>query len=210
MSETLGELLSKQYLAEGKPVRPSTRIHVYCDVDGVLADFNGAIVKWYNLPNPDAVVKFLARSENWHQVTKDHPHLFNELAVLPDARRLITGLFVLQSRKQIDLSFLTALPHEWQGNPQQLRRGREDKVRWMTRHFQQVDPDSVIVCESRKDKVHYSIQQHVTNQRAAILIDDYKKNVEDWQQIGSGIGVLHTSAPDSLSQVRQYLSTEGV
>ena len=37
-----------------------------------------------------------------------------------------------------------------------------------------------------------------------ILIDDMEKNIKAWVDAG-GIGILHTSAADSIKQLQQYM-----
>lgn len=206
MNETIRTLLTPAMLTEAR--HGQAPVHVYCDVDGVVANFQSAMGDEFGLGDPKSVDRYLRRPESWPSIAKTHPHIFATLQPMSDAKVLMSGLLFMRDRGWIDLSMLTALPEEWMGDPKLLEMGTRDKQQWVVRHFQRMDPSDVIVCR-RSEKVRYAIQDHVTNHVASILIDDYKKNIDEWQNQGSGVGILHTSAEQSLLQLRQYLATMG-
>ncbi|MBP7435362.1 MAG: hypothetical protein KA799_04350, partial [Bacteroidales bacterium] len=50
---------------------------------------------------------------------------------------------------------------------------------------------------TRKEKQNFSAHDH-------ILIDDMKKNIEEWTQRG-GIGVLHTSTKQTINELQKFI-----
>ncbi|MBP8946560.1 MAG: hypothetical protein KBG18_03475, partial [Bacteroidales bacterium] len=50
---------------------------------------------------------------------------------------------------------------------------------------------------TRKEKQNFSAHDH-------ILIDDMKKNIEEWTQRG-GIGILHTSTKQTINELQKFI-----
>jgi hypothetical protein len=50
--------------------------------------------------------------------------------------------------------------------------------------------------------LRYASQKQELAEPNAILIDDRIKNIEQWESAG-GIGILHTSAADTISQLKK-------
>ena len=72
-----------------------------------------------------------------------------------------------------------------------------DKIYWIKKH---VDKNVFITATLKgKHKAVYARPDYV-------LIDDRKDNIEAWTNAG-GIGVLHTSAADTIKQLRNYQDT---
>lgn len=191
---TSGLLLLERYGAlSDKRVR-----NVYCDMDGVLADFIGGMERLYNLSGSAAVEKFLSKPHAWEQVHEEHPDIFAQLTALPDAAALMRVLKQLEREKRINLFILTAVPNELLHS-----RAILDKKDWMYRHFQ-IDPRKVFV-GTRKDKSKYALIDKMEGRQPSILIDDFKKNIREWEQLGSGEGIQHITTARTLPQLRTLL-----
>ncbi len=169
--------------------------HVFCDMDGVIADFYAGIKQYFNVSSSN-LNAFLREEGVWKIIGKKEPRLFAKLPELPDARQLMTGLETLRKRKLIRLSILTAIPTEWYADPVLRRVGTVDKIAWVTRRFPQIPAANVLVVR-RKDKANYAKAQVAADQPRSILIDDFSKNIREWDAAG-GIGIQHTNSGVSL------------
>jgi len=176
---------------------------VFCDVDGVLANFYEGMRRDFGVPK-EKVNDFLVNKNGWAIITKQNPHLFATLPLLPDAKGLIAGLTQLRDKGQIKLSILTAIPDEWYHDAVMRKVSTQDKINWVTRHFQKIPPQNVLVVR-REDKQKYAKAQRAIGRPPAVLIDDFSKNIREWEMAG-GLGILHTSSMQSLRQLVTYLN----
>lgn len=173
--------------------------NVYCDMDGVLANFTEGMERLFNLSGIAAIEKFLSSPDAWATVEQHHPDLFAQLKPLPDAAALMRVLKQLERDKRINLFILTAVPEELLHS-----RAILDKKDWMYRHFQ-IDPRKVFV-GTRKDKSTYALIDKMEGRVPSILIDDYKKNIKEWETRGAGKGIQHITTARTLPQLRAILS----
>lgn len=180
---------------------PEAVPHVFCDMDGVVADFYTGLSRAMKIPIQD-VERFL-QHEGWSAVERRVPNLFATLPVLSDASKLINGLVELRDDGRIRLSMLTAIPNEWAAQPTMRKLSKKNKIDWMRQHFPSV-PSSNVLVVLRAEKQRYASAQRAMHRPPAILIDDYTKNIREWNSAG-GWGILHTSSVTSLQTLHKYL-----
>jgi len=122
---------------------------LFCDLDGVLADFDGAIRKYH--PNLDLYPED-ERGDLVDEVCEANPTIFHDLEPLPDA---ITAIKLLVNH--FDVYFLSTpmwnVPESFTG-----------KRLWIEKHFGHLATKKLILTH-RKDLNH-----------GAYLIDDRLKN----------------------------------
>ena len=149
---------------------------IYCDMDGVLADFSGAFKKQFGGEFSDA---------RWPELPVDW---FLNLPKMRDADRL--WRFIGKHNPRI----LTAVPRSGRGAIS--KRAGEDKISWMKINFGVKRSDVYTVM--RKDKKHFNTAH---DGRPNVLIDDHLKNIEEWR-MGGGLGVHHTSSNSTIKHLK--------
>ena len=170
-------------LFELSDVRPQ----VYCDMDGVVADFEGYVKTTFNM---DKIT-----TADW--VERIPKNVFAIIPPKPDAFELWNYI------KDYDPIMLTAAPSERKA-PAHFARAAEDKTEWMAKYFG-LPADRMRVVQ-RQDKKKFS--RDGRDKSPNLLIDDYIKNIEEFrsgpQGAGNGgIAIHHTSAPNTIMQMKQ-------
>ena len=157
---------------------------IFCDMDGVLADFVSGVSGMLGVPLEDGRYDLDPeyKKRMWKAVSKHQKaggELWYELDLMPDAMEL--WRYIAPYNPEI----LSA-----GGNPQHKAEGQ--KQRWIVKHF---GPHvKVNVTRLAADKARYAAPNH-------ILIDDKEKALGPWRDAG-GIGVLHTSAANTIRQLK--------
>jgi len=150
---------------------------IYCDMDGVLADFISFTDKILGKPFKD---------QYWGDLPDD---LFYQLSPMPDAHQLWS--FIVKHDPRI----LTAHPRPGRGPIS--NRASDDKKRWMMKHFKW--PASKIYPVLRADKKQFA--KDGRDGRPNLLIDDHIKNCMDFRNRG-GIAIVHTSANNTIKELK--------
>ena len=156
---------------------------LYCDMDGVLADFKkGAekatgvhISKWMNLTKQD----------KWNPIKNDKS-FWELLPWMPDGKQLWNYI------KKHSPDILSAYVDK-NVDPNCI----PGKTKWCRRNLG--------IGGARVNLVKRSQKQNYaqTGYRSpAVLVDDYKPNIEQFTRRG-GIGIHHTSASNSIRQLKQ-------
>lgn len=153
---------------------------IFLDMDGVLADFHAGVetLTGRAFPNTDA-------GHNDYDDRKEeltNKRLFRHLPIMPDMFDLLayvrhTGLpwEILTAAGVINRELVV-----W------------DKQEWIKEH---VSPTVVVTCTmTGSQKGMFAI-------KGSVLIDDRQKNIDAWESHG-GIGILHTSAEDTIKQLK--------
>ena len=151
---------------------------IYCDMDGVVADF----VKFTSDQLGTAF-----NDDYWNDLPDD---LFLQLPKMPDADRLWGYI------KKFQPFMLTAVPRESRGPI--AKRAWKDKTRWMKLNFRLPSDRMRIVL--RKHKRNFAMDGR--DKRPNVLIDDHLGNIREWEGAG-GIGVHHTSADSTINDLKR-------
>lgn len=162
-----------QYLAPAKTRAPQ----IFLDVDGVMADFDTAAEQLFGLP-PRKTEAELGTPRFWVDLKSVPGGFFRTLPLMPGARELYAAV------RHLNPIMLTGCPMGGWAEPQ--------KLAWRDDNF----PGVPMICCDSKDK-----REHMTG-LGDVIVDDWPKYRTLWEGAG-GIFILHTSAADSIMQLRK-------
>lgn len=157
-------------------------IVVAIDMDGVLADFSAMVEQILDKPRDQITTR-----EMWDGINRYNKNVepfFENLPVMDDALDLVRFVYNNFNNWYI----LTASGYTPKDAPEQ-------KKRWISKVFGPMT--EVVVVTRSSDKAKYATQN-------SILIDDRSQSIDPWVAAG-GIGILHTSAKDSIEQLKKYI-----
>lgn len=156
---------------------------IYCDLDGVHTDFYGQAAR---LIGKD--YKNMRGAEAW-AILDQVPHLFRDLAPLPDSADLWHGMTAFAQEQGMRVEILSAMPKL----TRELVTVPQDKFSWVRQHLSSAVPVNLV--PSGRAKAAFAHPR-------AVLIDDLGRNIDEWRQAG-GIGILHRSARESLAELQE-------
>jgi hypothetical protein len=156
-------------------VEPS-KYTLYCDMDGVLCDFEKRFEDLTGL-SPNAYRDKNGLDKFWKVITEDGVRFWVGMDWMPDGKQLWDYI------KPNVYSLLSA--------PSSDNSSRLGKRLWVKNNM----PGTKLILASRKNKQTYSKEN-------AILIDDMLPTIEEWNA-GGGIGILHTSATSTIKQLKE-------
>ena len=149
---------------------------IYCDMDGVLADFEkqferhtGHKVKGFQTKN--------GKDAFWAEIQTHGVKFWSDIPWMSDGKTLWKYI------KKFNPSILSA--------PSQAEESKIGKTQWVKKNIGNVK--LILIRSSEKQK--YANQY-------AILIDDYERNIQRWKSTG-GIAILHTSTANTIAQLKK-------
>jgi hypothetical protein len=170
---------------------------IYCDLDGVLCDFNAGVQKICGRSPDD-----LNFSHMW-SIVAGADSFYEHLPWMSDGKELWNAI------RHLSPDILTGVPRHWSA--------REEKAEWCRRELgvptNHVDmagyQRSHHVVEGRKkegDVVNvitcWSRNKHMESGVRCVLIDDRENQAKEWEMRG-GIFVHHTSTERTLRELRE-------
>lgn len=173
----LRELLSNR-LKSGK----NHKMLLFCDLDGVLADFEAGVFNKFKKPINEIHPGIL-----WNVINKSSS-FFETLPWMQKGQEL------WESIKQYDPIILTGVP------PGSLT-GAEQKRKWCAANLGE---DVTVICCKTKDKPKYSFI-------GSILIDDRSDNVAKWRENGGKFMLYNEGKLEEIvGDVNKYMNSDFV
>jgi hypothetical protein len=162
---------------------PQSQYKIYCDMDGVLCDFNSRF-KQINPENltPGEYIAEYSESEFWKLIGssyEDKEKFWSEMSWMPDGKQLWEYI------SKYNPTLLSA--------PSYDASSRYGKRLWVDKNL----PGVELILAAAKKKQNYSKPNR-------ILIDDKASNVEQWISKG-GEGILHKNTTDTIQQLQKIL-----
>jgi hypothetical protein len=150
---------------------------LFLDCDGVLADFDKRAYEIVGM-NPREFEDRAGAGALWDRIF-DTSDFFFSLDPMPDAYELVDAV------RHLKPIILTGAPENGRG-----LLAQSQKFRWRDKYFPELD---MIVCKSR-DKIKHA-------KPGDVIVDDWEKWRHFWVE-GGGIWVLHTSAKNSIEELK--------
>lgn len=146
---------------------------IYCDMDGVLTDFDKAYLE---LTNIDITNKFYDGPDFWDPINKAGVEFWSDMEWKEDGKELWD--YIVKYNPKL----LSA--------PSRQVESRIGKIRWVEREL----PGVELILKYAKNKKDLSNPE-------SILIDDRLDNILGWREMG-GIGIHHSNAKDTIDRLK--------
>jgi hypothetical protein len=167
-------------IKEEETATPGPQYKIYCDMDGVLADFD----KRFKDLNPEKLSAAQYQTKYgiekfWNFIDEENKVKFwVGIPWMPDGKQLWDYI------KDKQPTLLSA--------PSRKPASRLGKRLWVKNNI----PGTPLILAAADKKQNYS-------GRNKILIDDRLDNIEQWVSQG-GIGILHKNTQDTIQQLKKY------
>ena len=174
-------VLLRKFGKENKGIYESIMIEkknqykIYCDMDGVIVDFEDGYERLTGKNIKGNHVK--GDGDFWQPITDAGANFWINLKWMPDGEKLWKYI------KNNSPSILSA--------PSREKSSRIGKEIWVRTNI----PGTELILKPAPEKQELA-------EPNAILIDDRKDNIQQWKDAG-GIGILHTSANDTIKQLQE-------
>lgn len=162
---------------------------IYCDLDGVLVDFDKRIEELTGVPtdkiSDDGII--------WKAVSKQH-NFWETLEWMPDGKSLWQVLqIIVGERNELVLKVLTGTPSS------KKYEAEVGKITWVRRELQKDGPWVDVFMSMSKSKFLYAHPSH-------LLIDDREKNINEWRAAG-GVAIHHKDAFTTIEALNELIKT---
>ena len=148
---------------------------IYCDMDGVLVDFDKGYKDLTGISTKEADAQ--GKEAFWNPIAKSGVKFWVTLKWMPDGQQLWDYI------SPYNPILLSA--------PSKEESSKIGKRIWVKRNL----PNAKLILRPASQKQQFSGENK-------ILIDDRVDNIEQWKSKG-GIGILHTSASDTIKQLKE-------
>jgi hypothetical protein len=152
-----------------------TEYTIYCDMDSVLVDFDLGYQELTGMTTQQADANGVEAF--WDPISKAGAKFWITLQWMPDGKQLWDYI------KKYNPILLSA--------PSREESSKLGKRVWVKREL----PGVKLILKYASQKQEYASP-------TSILIDDRQKNIDQWEAAG-GIGILHTSTPNTIKQLQQ-------
>lgn len=170
----------KDYFGLNKLIREiveEPKYKIFSDMDGVLTDFEGRFEKYSDGLPPREYEKKFGKDKFWELVDGEGVAFWVGMPWMSDGERYWDYI------KDYDTELLSS--------PSRSNTSRLGKRLWVRNNM----PGVKLTLAQAYLKKNYAAPNH-------ILIDDRKSNIDEWRAEG-GIGILHTSAADTIQQLKK-------
>lgn len=162
---------------------------IYCDLDGVLVDFEGGLMSIIGVPSYVQAMAKLGERKFWEAIKAAGSNWWKDLEWTNDGK--ILWDFIKDKNPMI----LTAAATSMVGDS-----GKIGKQEWCKNHLGLSGDDKVLIADKGSDKAEFASPQ-------GILIDDLEPNIRAWRAAG-GIGILHRDAGQTILELKALLTQQ--
>ncbi len=143
-------------------------MQLFCDLDGVLADFDGHYKRVFGVDPRDSTTRI-----NWRAM-RDHKDFFAGISLLSDAHVIWSWI---EHHHPVILT----------GIPNSIPEAAQNKKDWVAKY---ISPEVEVICCRSEDKWMHALEGDV-------LIDDREQYKHLWLDMG-GVWITHRSAVETI------------
>ncbi len=154
-----------------------TKYKIFSDMDGVITDFDNRFKKYSKGIAPSDYEKKYGKDKFWELADQPGIAFWVGMPWMEDGKNYWDYI------KDYDVELLSS--------PSRSQVSRLGKRLWVRNNL----PGIRLTLAQARNKQNYAAPNH-------ILIDDRKSNIDQWISQG-GIGILHTSASDTIKQLKK-------
>jgi len=163
-------------LKEEEQATQVSQYKIYCDMDGVLCDFDRRFEQFGDMSPKEYESKYGIK-KFWETINGVGEQFWSKMPWMPEGKQLWTYISkykpYLLSAPSLDYS------------------SRYGKKLWVQENV----PGTKLILAKRENKRDYA-------NRKSILIDDRTDNINDWN-IAGGIGILFTSTTQTINELKE-------
>ena len=157
---------------------------IYFDLYGVLADFDRGVMELAGFNRNGANANSDIKDDDMWQAIARVSNFYDKLELMPGAKEMFSLIYKKYGDK---VEVLTGIPKP----KRNINTAAEDKTNWVRRLLGTEIKVNTVLREGKKNYCSGS---------DCILIDDLKKNINEWEAYG-GTGILFTSSDEVLQEV---------
>ena len=163
-------------LREEEQAAQVAQYKIYCDMDGVLCDFNRRFEQFGGMSPNEYETRF-GTKKFWELITKVGEQFWSKMPWTSGGKQLWSYI------SKYNPSLLSA--------PSQDYSSRYGKKLWVKENL----PGTKLILAKRENKQDYANNK-------SILIDDRIDNISEWKSAG-GIGILFESTSQTINELKQ-------
>ena len=163
-------------LKEEEQTAQVSQYKIFCDMDGVLCDFDRRFDQFAGIKPKEYESRF-GTKKFWEIIDKVGAQYWSKMPWMPDGKELWS---YISKYKPVLLSAPSMDPSS-----------RYGKHLWVNENL----PGTKLILAKREKKRNYSGKNR-------ILIDDRPDNINEWVYEG-GIGILHTSTQQTINDLKE-------
>ena len=163
-------------LKEEEQAAQVSQYKIYCDMDGVLCDFDKRFEQFGGMSSREYEAKY-GTKKFWELIDKVGADFWSKIPWMTEGKQLWNHI------KQYNPSLLSA--------PSQDYSSRYGKKLWVQENM----PGTRLILAKRANKKDYASGK-------SILIDDREDNINEWRA-AKGIGILFKSAEQTINELKK-------
>lgn len=157
---------------------------IYFDLDGVLADFDRGVMELAGFNRNGANANSDIKDDDMWQAIARVSNFYDKLELMPGAKEMFNSIYKKYGDK---VEILTGIPKP----KRNILTASEDKTNWVHR---------LLGTEIKVNTVFREEKKNFCTGPECILIDDLKKNINEWEAYG-GTGILFTNSEEVLQEI---------
>lgn len=163
-------------LKEEEQAAQVAQYKIYCDMDGVLCDFDRRFEQFAGMNSKEYESRYGIK-KFWEIIDKVGEQFWSKMPWMPDGKQL--------------WSYISKYKPALLSAPSFAPSSRYGKHLWVSENI----PGTKLILAKREKKRNYSGKNR-------ILIDDRPDNIKEWAYEG-GTGILHTSTQQTINDLKQ-------